>query len=79
MGDDGQESDGEYNPATYAKATLTYSFGSKEESNVMPLGNSTYLLECQNDFYSGLLMSVSEDQKTLIVSGLGCTDIYTMQ
>ena len=65
--------------ATYAKATLTYSFGSKEEYNVMPLGNSTYLLEYKDDFYTGLLMSVSEDRKTLIVSGLGCTDIYTMQ
>lgn len=65
--------------SSYAKATLTYSFGSKEEYNVMPLGNSTYLLERPDDFYSGLLMSVSEDQKTLIVSGLGCTDVYTMQ
>jgi hypothetical protein len=64
--------------ATYAKATLTYSFGSKEEYNVMPLGNSTYLLEYKDDFYTGLLMSVSEDRKTLIVSGLGCTDTYTM-
>lgn len=65
--------------ASYAKATLTYSFGSKEEYNVMPLGNSTYLLEYKDDFYTGLLMSVSEDQKTLIVSGLGCTDTYTME
>ena len=32
-----------------------------------------------DDFYSGLLMSVSEDQKMLTVSGLGCTDVYTMQ
>lgn len=45
----------------------------------MPLGNSTYLLEYKDDFYTGLLMSVSEDQKTLIVSGLGCTDTYTME
>jgi uncharacterized protein YceK len=65
--------------SSYAKATLTYSFGAKEEYNVMPLGNSTYLLERNDDFYSGLLMSVSEDQKTLIVSGLGCTDTYTME
>ena len=65
--------------SSYAKATLTYSFGAKEEYNVMPLGNSTYLLERKDDFYSGLLMSVSGDQKTLIVSGLGCTDTYTME
>jgi uncharacterized protein YceK len=35
--------------------------------------------EGKDDFYSGLLMSVSEDQKMLIVSGLECTDVYTMQ
>ncbi len=62
----------------YAKATLTYSFGSKEEYNVLPLGNSTYLLEYKNESYYGLIMSVSEDQKTLTVSGLGCTDKYTI-
>ena len=62
----------------YAKATLTYSFGSKEEYNVLPLGNSTYLLEYKNESYYGLIMSVSEDQKTLTVSGLGCTDTYTI-
>ena len=63
----------------YAIATKTYSFGAKEEYNVMPLGHSTYLLEYPDEFYEGYLMSVSKDQKTIIVSGLGCTDEYTIE
>ena len=65
--------------ATYAKATRTYSFGYSEEYNVMPLGNSTYLLEGENDFNSGLLLSVSEDRKTLTLSGLGITEEYKVK
>ena len=65
--------------ATYAKATRTYSFGYSEEYNVMPLGNSTYLLEGKNDFNSGLLLSVSEDRKTLTLSGLGITEEYKVK
>ncbi len=60
----------------YAIATRRYSFGYEEEFNVLPLGNSTYLLEGKNDFNSGLLMSVSEDQSTLIISGAGTTEVY---
>jgi hypothetical protein len=63
----------------YAIATKTYSFGAKEEYNVMPIGHSTYLLEYPDEFYEGYLMSVSKDQKTIIVSGLGCTDEYTIE
>jgi hypothetical protein len=65
--------------ANYAKAVRTYSFGYSESFNVMPLGNSTYLLEGKDDFNSGFLMSVSEDQKTLKVSGLGTTEEYAAQ
>ncbi len=65
--------------SNYAKATITYSFGYSETYSVTPLGNSTYLLEGENDFYTGLLMSVSEDRQTLIVSGAGDTVGYTIE
>ena len=62
--------------ANYAIATRTYSFGYSETFSVMPLGNSTYLLEEKDDYHFGFLMSVSEDGKTLTVSVLGLTEVY---
>ena len=63
---------------TYGRAKRSYSFGYVEEYTVMPLGCSAYLLEGKDDFNTGLLMVVSEDQKTLTVSGAGETTEYVI-
>lgn len=62
----------------YGIATRSYSFGYTEKFNVIPLGHGTYLLEGEDDFNSGMLMSVSDDRKTLIVSGGGITEDYSI-
>ena len=63
----------------YAIATRSYSFGYSETFDVTPLGHGTYLLEGEDDFNSGYLMSVSEDRNTLTVSGYGTTESYSVR
>ena len=69
---------GDMSDGSYGKAIRSYSFGHSEEYNVISLGCGTYLLEGKDDFNSGLLMSVSDDRKTLTRSGGGITESYTI-
>ena len=63
----------------YMQLTLTYSFGYSEIYRVTPLGNSVYLLTVDGGDNVAKQMSVSEDQKTLIISGYGETGNYVLR
>ncbi|MBO5999606.1 MAG: hypothetical protein J6P87_07945 [Lachnospiraceae bacterium] len=63
----------------YCIATKAYSFGYEETFDMTPIGHGGYLLEDEKNpgMYSQL--SVSSDQKSIIVSGFGSSDDYVVQ
>ena len=63
----------------YAIATKTYSFGYEEKYDVTPLGHGGYLLENVEDSTLCCQVSVSSDKNSIIVSGSGITEDYTLQ
>jgi hypothetical protein len=65
---------------TYGKATFSYTkFGGNEVYTLTPLGHGVYLAQSDNDPEMCALMSVSNDQKKLIVSQAGATEECTAE
>lgn len=61
----------------YTEAKITYSFGYYETFKVTPLDNSVYLLSDEAD-ETAKVMSVSEDQSKIVISGYGETSEYEL-
>ena len=63
----------------YCIATKSYSFGYEETFDVTPIGHGGYLLEDEENPGMYCQLSVSSDQKSIIVSGSGSSDDYLAQ
>ncbi len=63
----------------HKEATLTYSFGYSESFMVVPMANSVYLLTNEEGDGTSKLMSVSEDRKTIRISGYGETAVFELK
>ncbi len=63
----------------HKEATLTYSFGYSETFMVIPAANSVYLLTNEEGDGTSKLMSVSEDRKTIRISGYGETAVFELK
>ncbi len=63
----------------HKEATLTYSFGYSETFLVIPKANSVYLLTNEEGDGTEKLMSVSEDRKTVMISGYGETAVFELK
>ena len=63
----------------YCIATKSYSFGYEETFDMTPIGHGGYLLEDEENTGMYCQLSVSSDQKSIIVSGSGSSDDYQAQ